>query len=67
MTAAELREKNEMELADVLLGLYREAFNLRMQYGSGQQSKPTNRFKTIRRDIARIKTIINERHRIQKV
>nr|VFK13953.1 MAG: LSU ribosomal protein L29P [Candidatus Kentron sp. LPFa] len=63
MRAAELREKNDDELRDELVGLNREAFNLRMQAGSGQLLKYT-RFKVIRRDIARIKTIINERHQV---
>lgn len=63
MRAAELREKNDDELRDELVGLSREAFNLRMQAGSGQLLKYT-RFKVIRRDIARIKTIINERYQV---
>nr|VFK79892.1 MAG: LSU ribosomal protein L29P [Candidatus Kentron sp. SD] len=66
MRVAELREKNDDELKDELIGLSREAFNLRMQAGSGQLLK-YSRFKVIRRGIARIKTIINERQRAKMV
>nr|VFK46081.1 MAG: large subunit ribosomal protein L29 [Candidatus Kentron sp. TC]VFK48070.1 MAG: large subunit ribosomal protein L29 [Candidatus Kentron sp. TC]VFK61321.1 MAG: large subunit ribosomal protein L29 [Candidatus Kentron sp. TC] len=63
MKAAELREKDDAELRDELVGLNREAFSLRMQVGSGQLLR-YSRFKVIRRSIARIKTIINERQRV---
>jgi large subunit ribosomal protein L29 len=43
----------------MLLELRREQFNLRMQKGSGQLSKPSE-VRRVRRDIARIKTIMNE-------
>jgi large subunit ribosomal protein L29 len=62
MSAAELRQKNDDELEKELLELSREAFNLRMQQGTGQLSRPS-RVKTVRRDIARVKTILNERKR----
>ncbi len=48
-----------MELNDEILSLLQEQFNLRMQRASGQMSKP-HRMKQIRRDIARIKTILKE-------
>ncbi len=66
MKAAELRKKNDDELREELIGLSREAFNLRMQAGSGQILR-YSRFKVIRRAIARIKTIINERQRVNMV
>jgi len=66
MKVAELRKKNDEELNQELLGLCREAFNLRMQAGSGQLLR-YSRFKAIRRGIARIKTIINERQRASMV
>ena len=47
------------ELRSELLGLRKEQFNLRMQRGTGQLANPS-RFKTVRRQIARIKTRINE-------
>lgn len=60
MKAKELREKNDEELNKELLELSREAFNLRMQKGSGQLSR-FSQVKAVRKDIARIKTILNER------
>ncbi len=59
MNASELRKKNNEELNNMLLELRREQFNLRMQKGSGQLSKPSE-VKRVRRNIARIKTIMNE-------
>lgn len=59
MKADEIRKKSKDELDSLLNDLFREQFNLRMQKGSGQLSKP-DRFKSVRRDIARIKTILHE-------
>lgn len=59
MKASELRQKSNQELSDMLLELSREQFNLRMQKGTGQLTK-TARVKQVRRDIARIHTVINE-------
>ena len=47
------------ELKSELLELRKEQFNLRMQRGTGQLANPS-RFKLVRRQIARIKTRINE-------
>ena len=60
MKAAELREKSQDDLNRELLELMREQFNLRMQKGSGQLSRPSD-VKRVRRDIARIKTILTEK------
>lgn len=60
MNAKELRNKNADELRTELLGLLREQFNLRMQRGMGQLAQP-HRMKTVRRDIARVKTVLNEK------
>ena len=61
MTAAtELRGKSVEELEGELGGLYRERFNLRMQQGTGQQVRPHDH-RRVRREIARLKTIINEK------
>ena len=46
------------ELRSELLELRKEQFNLRMQRGTGQLANPS-RFKTVRRQIARVKTRIN--------
>ncbi len=59
MNATELREKNKEELDSMLSELLKEQFNLRMQKGTGQLSRP-DQVKKVRRDIARIKTIVNE-------
>lgn len=63
MKATELRQKSKQELADMLLELSREQFNLRMQKGTGQLTK-TAQVKQVRRDIARIHTIMNELGRV---
>ncbi|MEN8130740.1 MAG: 50S ribosomal protein L29 [Pseudomonadota bacterium] len=60
MRAAELREKTSEELNKELLDLLREQFNLRMQQGTGQFSRH-DQFSKVRKDIARIKTVLNER------
>ncbi|MCC5793583.1 MAG: 50S ribosomal protein L29 [Chromatiales bacterium] len=62
MDASELRKKTPAELAEELLDLRREHFNLRMQRASGQLSR-THQFTRIRRDIARIKTVLRELER----
>jgi large subunit ribosomal protein L29 len=60
MIAAELREKSINELQHELKELLREQFNLRMQKGSGQPVKP-HLFQRVRKDMARIKTIIQQK------
>ena len=60
MKASEFRTKTDEELGTELLELSREAFNLRMQAGSGQLGR-FSQIKAVRRDIARIKTVMNER------
>ena len=60
MKASEIRQKGVEELNEELLGLLREQFNLRMQKGMGQMSQP-HRMQSVRRDIARIKTILKEK------
>ncbi len=64
MKVSELREKSNDELQTELLALTREAFNLRMQAGTGQLSR-YHQVKSLRRDIARIKTVMNERAKEQ--
>lgn len=60
MKASELREKSVDELNEELMGLLREQFNLRMQQGTGQLGQ-THRLKNVRRDIARVKTVLNQK------
>ncbi len=62
MKAEDLRAKTADELNDTLLSLKKEHFNLRFQRSSGQL-EDTSQFRRIRRDIARIKTIISDRQR----
>ncbi|MBM3566988.1 MAG: 50S ribosomal protein L29 [Alphaproteobacteria bacterium] len=60
MKATEMRTKSDDELKESLFGLRKEAFNLRFQRASGQLEN-TARVRAIRRDIARIKSILTER------
>jgi len=60
MKASELREKSVSDLNKDLSELLREQFNLRMQQGSGQLSK-SHLMKDVRLNIARVKTILNEK------
>jgi large subunit ribosomal protein L29 len=60
MKATELRVKSEAELKELLLSHHREQFNLKMQKATGQLAKP-DLMKRIRRDIARINTVLGEK------
>ncbi len=60
MNATELREKDVDGLKAELIDLLKEQFKLRMQKGSGQLSQP-HRMKQVRRDIARVKTVLVEK------
>ena len=59
MKAKELREKSAEELEKELLSLRREQFNLRMQRATGQLARP-HEYGRVRKDIARIKTVMAE-------
>jgi len=60
MSANDFRRKTTAELELELDTLLREQFNLRMQKGTGQLSRP-DQVKKVRRNIARIKTVLNEK------
>lgn len=60
MKAIDLRTKTPDQLKDELLKLRRESFNLRFQKASGQLEN-TARVRQVRRDIARIKTILRDK------
>ena len=62
MKASELRKKNEADLRGELVELRREQFNLRMQRATGQLGTPA-RFRELRKDIARIETVMSEKAR----
>ena len=59
MKATELRQKTKAELQAMLIELSRERFNLRMQKATGQLSK-SDQVKKVRRDIARIQTVLTQ-------
>lgn len=65
MKINDLRKKSETELAEELLGLRKEQFNLRMQRATGQLSRP-DQFDKVRKNIARIKTLLSEQSRQKK-
>jgi large subunit ribosomal protein L29 len=59
MAEKEITERGKPQLQAELLELRKEQFNLRMQRGTGQLTNPS-RFKVVRRQIARVKTRLNE-------
>ena len=64
MSAADFRSKSPDQLKEQLLQLKKEQFNLRFQVATGQLEK-TARIKTVRRDIARVQTILREKARAE--
>ena len=59
---ADLRAKTQDQLADELLNLKKEQFNLRFQAATGQMEK-THRVSEVRKDIARISSLLREKQR----
>jgi large subunit ribosomal protein L29 len=62
MEAGDLRNKSIDELGEELVALRREQFNLRMQQATGELSH-NHEHRRVRRDIARVKTVLNELQR----
>ena len=60
MKAAELKDKTPEQLREQLVALKKEAFNLRFQQATGQMES-TARMRAVRRDVARIKTVMNQK------
>ena len=60
MKPADLRDKTPDQLRDQLASLKKEAFNLRFQKATGQLEN-TSRMQVVRRDAARVKTILNQK------
>ena len=60
MQADELKTKTPDQLRDSLVALKKEAFNLRFQQATGQLEN-TSRMRAVRRDVARIKTVLNQK------
>lgn len=58
MKAQELKAKTPDELRDQLVALKKEAFNLRFQQATGQLEN-TARVRAVRKDVARVKTVLN--------
>jgi large subunit ribosomal protein L29 len=65
MRAKELRELTTEELQHECREAAQALFNLRVQAASGQQVDNVKRFRELRRDIARIKTVLNEKEKAQ--
>ncbi len=65
MKAGELRTKSSAELLEQLVELRREQFNLRVQQATGQQARP-DQISRVRKDIARLKTVLREQELRQK-
>jgi len=59
MEAGDFRKKSADELNEELVALRREQFNLRMQQATGELSH-NHEHRRVRRDIARVKTVLNE-------
>ncbi len=60
MNAQELKDKTPDELRTQLVALKKEAFNLRFQQATGQIEN-TARMRSVRRDVARVSTILNQK------
>lgn len=60
LKANDLRQKPAQDLRKELLELLREQFNLRMQKGTGQLTR-THQLKEVRRNIARVKTVLRDK------
>ena len=59
MKASDIRKKSVKDLQDELLSLRREQFALRMQRATGQTPKP-DQFGKVRKNVARLKTVLRE-------
>ena len=60
MNASDLRDKTPDQLRDQLANLKKESFNLRFQQATGQLEN-TARMRAVKRDTARVKTVLNEK------
>ncbi|MDO5606727.1 MAG: 50S ribosomal protein L29 [Paracoccus sp. (in: a-proteobacteria)] len=60
MKATELKDKTPDQLKDQLIALKKEAFNLRFRQATGQLES-TARMREVRRDVARVKTVLNQK------
>ena len=60
MNAKELHDKTPDQLRDELVNLKKESFNLRFQQATGQLENSAH-LKTVKRDVARVKTVLNQK------
>jgi len=60
MKASEMQQKSGSELNSLLLELRKQQFSLRMQHGTGQLGSP-HELRQVRKEIARLKTVLNQK------
>lgn len=63
MNAQELRKKSTADLRKELVELSKEQMNLRLQKGAGEAAPRPHHYQRVRRDIARVNTILNEKEK----
>ena len=65
MKTSELKDKSVEELQTTLVSLTKDQFNFRMQKSTGQLGQ-THLLKTVKKDIARVKTVLNQKSRVSE-
>lgn len=65
MKTSELKDKSLEELQTTLVSLTKDQFNFRMQKSTGQLGQ-THLLKAVKKDIARVKTVLNEKSRVSE-
>jgi len=65
MKTSELNDKSMEELQTTLVSLTKDQFNFRMQKSTGQLGQ-THLLKAVKKDIARVKTVLNEKSRVSE-
>jgi large subunit ribosomal protein L29 len=65
MKASDIRSKDEASLKAELTDMKKEQFNLRFQQATGQLAKPS-RMRDVRRDVARVMTVLTEKNKAKK-
>ncbi len=65
MKVSELKDKSQEELQTTLVELTKDQFNYRMQASTGQLGQ-THLLKAVKKDIARVKTVLTEKSRVSE-
>ncbi|OGT53731.1 MAG: 50S ribosomal protein L29 [Gammaproteobacteria bacterium RIFCSPHIGHO2_12_FULL_42_13] len=65
MKMSELKEKSVGELSELLMSSYQEELQLRMRQSDGEAAPKPHQYGQVRKKIARIKTIINQKNNVQ--